>query len=100
MHFTNSIIVIIYKIMMISFPLLIQIWFFFKQKRSLSPSTYVDYDFDGLEESCGSNDDINLLKCEKVVTCTANKSFLLPPTSEDEGDSALSGRSSELNENR
>ncbi|XP_025086872.1 rab11 family-interacting protein 3-like isoform X2 [Pomacea canaliculata] len=68
-------------------------------KRSLSPSTYVDYDFDGLEESCGSNDDINLLKCEKVVTCTANKSFLLPPTSEDEGDSALSGRSSELNEN-
>ena len=84
-----------------------------------SPSTFVEYDFDGLQDfsSSSTNNDNNnsssfsgdltglshnggALVDDALLVPQFNSTVLAPPVSEDEGDSALSGRSSEINENR
>ena len=85
-----------------------------------SPSTFVEYDFDGLQDliSSSTNNDNNnsssgfagdgtslshngsALLEDALLVPQFNSTVLAPPASEDEGDSALSGRSSEINENR
>lgn len=68
------------------------------QKESpLSQSTFVEYDFDALDEFSGFNANSN---SSGDVNHSFTSSVVFLPTSEDEGDSALSGRSSEVNENR
>nr|KAG5709696.1 hypothetical protein BaRGS_027721 [Batillaria attramentaria] len=66
----------------------------------LSQSTFVEYDFDSpSEDLVGLNADTSAFGNESVLAQHLNGSGLQPPASEDEGDSALSGRSSEINEN-
>lgn len=74
------------------------------QQEKVSPvsqSTFVEYDFDSPTEDAlgGTNGDSSNFGNESVLAQHFHHSALLPPTSEDEGDSALSGRSSEINEN-
>lgn len=81
-----------------------------------SPSTFVEYDFDGLQDFSSSSTNNNsssfsgdltglshnggALVDDALLAPQFNSTVLAPPVSEDEGDSALSGRSSEINENR
>lgn len=67
----------------------------------LSQSTFVEYDFDSpSEDLVGLNTDTSAFGNESVLAQHFDNSGLQPAASEDEGDSALSGRSSEINENR
>ena len=97
-----------------------------------TPSTFVEYDFDSLQDFSGSSTTTNnnnnyydssgnksfvggggdlssslghngigtLVGDDSLLTPQFNSTVLAPPASEDEGDSAISGRSSEINENR
>lgn len=58
--------------------------------------TCAEYDISGIDETNNSD----LVENGGLSSNLTFNSYLAPPTSEDEGDSAISGKSSELNDNR
>ncbi|XP_071106020.1 rab11 family-interacting protein 4B-like isoform X3 [Haliotis cracherodii] len=57
--------------------------------------TFAEYDISGIDETNNSD----LVENGGLSSNLTFNSYLAPPTSEDEGDSAISGKSSELNDN-